>query len=54
MTSIITLLTFVFFVANIIPFSISAFLGKKNLVTLFAAIQVFLGVLLVMLTYRTI
>ncbi len=54
MTSILTLLVFVFFVANIIPLSITAFLGKKNLVTLFGVIQIIFGVLLAMLSTRGI
>ena len=52
MTSLLLLVTYVVWVANVVPIAVSIFLKKKNLVFLLAALQLFLSVLIIMLAER--
>jgi len=47
MTEILTWIIFGLITANLIPLSASAFMGKRNLIRIFAAIQLLLAIILI-------
>lgn len=52
MTSPLLLVSYVVWVANVVPIAVGIFLKKKNWVYVLAALQLFLSVLIIMLAQR--
>jgi len=46
------LIVFTLFIINIVPFSVTTFMGKKNMVAIFGGIQLILSILLILLASR--